>query len=1126
MAAPHHHVNSGDPREINRVLDLYGDAIGKAGQAASTKSTKRLQTFLSGLGISTSSEDDAIDALIALLDALLDDDVLSASEKLQFIILYENTIGGYDELKKNCTDWGLLDSKEWTTYDTARNDLIAAVTALSPPFDDTSQDTPLGTGGGKILVAKFKACNDAKWAVDKLIQTTIMAQLSAILSDDVLSRAEKPVFCKAYQEAIGDHDSLENQAELWDLLSNAAWTAYDAAYNALVAAVTALVPAYDDMTQDTPLGTGGGAVLTQKFYALFTTRTTFEKVLAVTIKNTVDDIIKQLTDILSDDILSRSEKPVFCSIYHSAIAGHDQLLTLADAWGITDEKQAYVDAYTELVTIITGLTPAYNDTSQDTPLGKGGGKIILADFKALYDATANLQSAIDLRVKGVFDDIFDDDKLTPPEKVLLEQKVAQLKAQKETPITGMDAQADRYGLDRTVYDAAWTSLLSSLATLSGWDKTNLVWIDRKSTVYLGMGGGAVFRAKFDLVVSEYNALQGKIANLINGVLSDIYSDDELTPPEKQVVLTNFNNVLADQKKALLDAASAGVVNEPALTAFNKSVDALKLLLACFPPNSTDKHWDSALLTWKAGHTKDTLFLGVGGGAQLRASFLSCRSQYLALSYVLAYALMRLMTVTQATTLMADWLVKYGLIDPSTGTIDAKTKISDSSITTPLLAANIMFAKQQVIGNFDNYALNSTSEMAPPMQKDGSAHWLDVTPTSPDIEARCLHAGDARNGNYCRLVPAGNEIAISKRIPMTKGARFEAEAYGKVMKLTKPASVTDDTWNSYPDSMKGGTAQVAIVFFDALTDGKETFRFTSNLSTATNYEFLQVAMTQASYDKDTQAALDKSLSVEFHLLNQGAGDACFDDMYCRTILDGKLVVDGSITAASADIASFRAALVNAMVLKSWDAPDPADVNVDALGQWIPQGVLIQSGAKDPGQYALLVGKTGMRVGRRFIGDAYPDASNQIANGNFACSSVGWNISYSPHVTFTMGATDATGGKNHAVMRWNTSQGSTGQAWGTLSQLFNVAMAPIAGDPIYLSAWVNPGDMRYDGSYMQIKLYRLSDGLTKTWKVGPGPALAWKSENLAGFIGAGYFGVELSFANCSSGAVCWGEVSLVC
>ena len=1085
------HVCSSDPREINRVLGIMAEHLGKRIDQTG-KIGKRTQSLLTGLGVSTST--DAMDALANLLNGILDDDILSAFEKPMFIILYENTIGEYEELLQSVTDWDLLEESAWTVYVAARTALVNIVEALAPAYDDVSQDTDLrkclGTGGGKTLAAKFKACNDAKWAVHLMIQTKVMGELSNILSDDVLSRAEKPEFVKAYLEATQDHLSLSNQAELWGLLDNGYWEGCDLAETNLVTAVEALSPAYNDMTQDTALGTGGGAALIRLFYQVFTSRTAFEKVLATTVKTTVDDILAQLESIFSDDVLSKgSEKTTFGIIYKEAISDHDNLLTLAAAWSVTDELGTYVAAYTALVTLVESLVPTYVDQSQDTPLN-GQGDTLLADFQALYDARTNLKQAIDLRVKDQFDSIFDDDKLTPPEKVLLEQKVAQLYTEKFTATTGVNAQADTYGVSRTNYDAAWAALMAKLAALTGWNSTTRVWTYRTTTLFLGIGGGAVLCNAFLLVAQTRDIILGKINNLISGTLSDIYSDDVLTPPEKQIVQEEVSKIILNQTSINADAVSAGLSSDSTLLAYNNAVTALKVCLAKHPIGIADKHWCLSSNAWYTSHLSDTLALGTGGGAELRALVLSVTSKALALTFLNAYCQMRLASTAQATALMADWLVKYGLIDSSTGTINANTKILPGSITTPLLAANIMFAKQMVIGNFDNLVPNGTSEMTPPVQVNGTTTWLDVTATSADVEARCVQTGNARNGLYCRQVLAGTEVTVSKRIPVEKGTRFGFDAYVKL-------------------ASSKGTAHVAIVYLNS--SGTETTRFTASSVSSSSYTLNRVAMVQASYDVALQAVLDASAYVEFRLCNTGAVTAYFDDLYARVILDGQLIVDGTITADQVNAASLQAALVEGMVIKSSDAPLPANVSVDSLGEYIDTGVLIQSGASGTGTYALLVGKKGMRVGQRYIGDLCPVAQNRIANGAFAHLEAGWNISETDNV-------------DHYTSSGMMVFAFTGAGGGYLEQTIVVPVPPQVGDSVKLS-------LTYDStahvSEMYAKVIRYSDDtyvktILKTGTYG----VQTLSIDITSLVSAsGNYGVMLGFTSSGVGEVHYGSVSLI-
>jgi hypothetical protein len=108
-----------------------------------------------------------------------------------------------------------------------------------------------------------------------------------------------------------------------------------------------------------------------------------------------------IDDIGSDGILSRTEKLIVVREVQGFIDEKSGIDTQATALSITTEKTTYDTAYTALFTYLGGLSPAWNDTTQDTPITRATWDSKFNDYysarQALFnkfDGNASAQSVI------------------------------------------------------------------------------------------------------------------------------------------------------------------------------------------------------------------------------------------------------------------------------------------------------------------------------------------------------------------------------------------------------------------------------------------------------------------------------------------------------------------------------------------------------------------------------------------------------------------------------------------------------------------------------------------------------------------------------------------------------------
>jgi hypothetical protein len=81
--------------------------------------------------------------------------------------------------------------------------------------------------------------------------------------------------------------------------------------------------------------------------------------------------LKKRIDAIDDDgVLDRSEKPEIVKDFQAAAYEHDGLMAQGSAYNVTAERDAYDAAFQSLKAYLEGLSPAYTDYSQDTPISR------------------------------------------------------------------------------------------------------------------------------------------------------------------------------------------------------------------------------------------------------------------------------------------------------------------------------------------------------------------------------------------------------------------------------------------------------------------------------------------------------------------------------------------------------------------------------------------------------------------------------------------------------------------------------------------------------------------------------------------------------------------------------------
>jgi hypothetical protein len=98
-----------------------------------------------------------------------------------------------------------------------------------------------------------------------------------------------------------------------------------------------------------------------------------------------------IANISSDNVLSRGEKPQAIQDWLAVSNERTGIVAQANAYSIVTERNAYTTAHDALNTYLSGLSPAYSDTTTDTPIV---GTTYRATWVSLYDARQALLNKI------------------------------------------------------------------------------------------------------------------------------------------------------------------------------------------------------------------------------------------------------------------------------------------------------------------------------------------------------------------------------------------------------------------------------------------------------------------------------------------------------------------------------------------------------------------------------------------------------------------------------------------------------------------------------------------------------------------------------------------------------------
>jgi len=325
-----------------------------------------------------------------------------------------------------------------------------------------------------------------------------------------------------------------------------------------------------------------------------------------------------IADIASDDKFTPVEKSSIKKEMASIALESITILAQADNYGVTTEKVAYSASYTSLNTYITPLITSLTTTEDII------GSTFRSKFSTYYDkrtillkrvsdiaksnidtaqSSANMaQSSADsaqhsadsasLQAQDAMDllsDISNDGKLTPSEKGSLKSEYDQIVTEKphileQVGVYSVSIGVSDYSNSYNALCSLVNPLLASLTTTS--DVDGIVLRDTFNSYYSNRGvlltaiatkakqlssdaQAAANAADARAAQAGVNADNASVAaataqasaNLANTAISDIASDDKLSPSEKQSIKKEYNIIVSEKPTLAAQADTYSIVTE-------------------------------------------------------------------------------------------------------------------------------------------------------------------------------------------------------------------------------------------------------------------------------------------------------------------------------------------------------------------------------------------------------------------------------------------------------------------------------------------------------------------------------------------------------------------------------------
>jgi len=396
----------------------------------------------------------------------------------------------------------------------------------------------------------------AKTAADSAAAQAVAAlsQLSDIGSDSVLTPSEKFTVIADYNAITAEQAGIGAQATAFSITDEK--TAYDTAVSQLTTYLASLTTPYlwSDTTTTAAIPAQGtnpavaaiphtttidATTFRQKFQAVYTAKQALLNAIYAAAKALSNTALSQISDLVSDSVLTPNEKSVIISNYNTITTEKSGIVQQASLSGVS--STTYETAVTTLTNYLATLTTPVLWSSLAGNTAVSDSSTFRTNFQNVYVTKQALLNAIDAAnrilantaqsaIDNALSDIANDNLLTAGEKSAIVINYNSIIAEQKS----IDAQATTLKIttEKTAYDTAVTALttyLDSLSTVTSNDWTVAGYTAITST----------FSTKFIGVYTARNTL-------LNKIISTISVNANLSTTEKPTITSLYNTIISEQ----------------------------------------------------------------------------------------------------------------------------------------------------------------------------------------------------------------------------------------------------------------------------------------------------------------------------------------------------------------------------------------------------------------------------------------------------------------------------------------------------------------------------------------------------------------------------------------------------
>jgi hypothetical protein len=223
-----------------------------------------------------------------------------------------------------------------------------------------------------------------------------LAEIDDIISDGILSANEKPRIIQDYTVITSEQAGIDAQATALGITTEK--TAYDTDVSDLTAYLATLTTPvlWSNLSGNTTIV---GATFRGKFEDVYVTRQALLNKISAVLKGLANaaqtdatSALTQLTNIASDNMLTKGEKPEVITRWAALYENWYQLDAKATAISLPGSEQANADAsVAALFAYLNGLSPDWDDVTADTMIV---GSTFRTNWETAYADVAALQAAI------------------------------------------------------------------------------------------------------------------------------------------------------------------------------------------------------------------------------------------------------------------------------------------------------------------------------------------------------------------------------------------------------------------------------------------------------------------------------------------------------------------------------------------------------------------------------------------------------------------------------------------------------------------------------------------------------------------------------------------------------------